>query len=418
MNTSDERGELLRPLREIDGADGPPPRYDVALAMRQGDAIRRRRRSIGALAAIVVVGAAIGIPLGLPSPQHAEPTPAPSPSRSASPSPLPRSTEPADLPVANCTLRTLTTPAAAGAFSSWINPAIDPTGRYVVTTLIKTFTLPFPDTVIPSKALLVDLRTGATTLFPGSDTGATAVNASGVVVGSSGSDSAGWVYRDGKVSLLPRFHGAAATPLDINARGDILGMVVNTHTETSVIWPAANPGTVRALKPANFLANTITDAGLIGGAIGPFDEGKPYVGDGNGNGHTLSTGLADTQGNVSQIRGHYAIGEGPIFAGRFPTLWNLTTGTLMTYPNMSLNSVATDGTIVGTATDNSDGYTSIPLIDRDGQIERLPTGHGDSPQVNVIPVGITDDGHTILGTDRTPANTEGPYSKVALLWHC
>jgi hypothetical protein len=416
---SDDRGDLLRPLRDIDGADDPPPRYDVALAMRQGDAIRRRRMSIGAVAAIVVVGAAIGIPIGLPSRQHAEPTPAPSASvPTSSPSPLPRSTEPADLPVANCTVGTLTAPAAAGAFTSWINPAIDPTGRYVVTTLIKSFRLPFAN-VVPTKAMLVDLRTGTTTLFRGSDTGATAVNASGVVVGSSGSDGAGWVFRNGKVSQLPKFHGVAATPLGINARGDILGMVYKGQTETSVIWPAANPGTVRALLPANFLANTISDTGSIGGAIGPFDKGKPYVGDGNGNGHTLPTGLADTQGNVFQIRGDYAVGEGPIFAGRFPVVWNLTTGSLVTYPNISLRAIADDGTTVGAATTTtSDGYTSIGLVGRSGQLQRLPTGHGDSPPVYEDAAGITEDGHTILGTDRKPVGTDGPFSQVALVWHC
>lgn len=418
MNTSDDHGDLLRPLRGIDGAGGPPPRYDVALAMRQGDTIRRRRMSIGAFVAIAVVGAAIGIPLGLPSPHQAGPAPSASaPSRSASRSPLPRSTEPADLPVANCTVRTLTAPAAAGAFTSWINAAIDPTGRYVVTTLIKSFTLPFPNEV-PTKAMLVDLRTGATTLIPVPNAGASGVNASGVVIGS-GSNGAGWVYRNGKVSLLPKFHGVAAAPVAINARGDILGTVIKGQTETSVIWPAASPGTARALLPANLLANTISDTGLIGGAIGPFDKGKPYVGDGTGNGHTLSTGLADQQGTVFQIRGDYAVGEGPIFAGRFPTVWNLTTGSRTTYPNISLSAIADDGTIVGEATDSSGGsYASIPLVGRDGQLKRLPTGHGASRQVYVDAAGITDDGHTILGTDRTPMNTDGPFTQVALLWHC
>ena len=116
----------------------------------------------------------------------------------------------------------------------------------------------------------------------------------------SGSDGAGWVYRNGKVSLLPKFHSVAAAPNAINARGDIIGSVTGAKTQTSVIWPAAHPGTVRALLPANLLANTISDSGLIGGSIGPFDEGRPYVGDGKGSGHTLSTGLADPQGTVFQ----------------------------------------------------------------------------------------------------------------------
>ncbi len=418
MNTNDDRGDLLRPLRDIDGADGPPPRYDIALAMRHGDAIRRRRMSIGAFAAIVVVGAAIGIPLGLPTPQNAEPTPAPSVSvPTSSPSPLPRSTEPADLPVANCTVTSVTAPASAGAFTSLGNAVIDPTGHYLVASLMKPFTLPLPD-YVPTKAMLVDLRTGQKTLIPVADAGASAVNASGVVIGDSGPSGTGWVYRNGKVSLLPKFHGVAAAPNAINARGDIIGSVISGQTDTSVIWPAANPGTVRALLPANFLASTISDTGLIGGAIGTLDRGRPYVGDGKGNGHTLSTGDADTQGDVFQIRGHYAVGEGPIFAGRYPLVWNLTTGALTTYPNVRLNSIANDGTTVGAVSGSSSVYTSIGLVGRGGQLQRLPTGPGDNLRVYVNPDGITDDGHTIVGTSRTPVNNDGPFSRVALLWHC
>ncbi len=418
MNTSDDRGDLLRPLRDIDGADCPPPRYDVALAMRQGDAIRRRRMSIGACAAVVVVAAAVGIPLGLPSRQHAEPTPAPSASiPSPSPLPSPRSTEPADLPMANCTVTTVTAPAKAGAFTSLGGLAIDPTGHYVVATLMKSFTLPLPD-YVPTKALLIDLRTGRKTLIPVADGGPSAVNASGVVIGSGGRNSAGWVYRNGKVSPLPKFHGMVTTPNAINARGDIIGGVASGQIGTSLIWPAAHPGTVRALLPANLLANTISDTGLVGGSIGPFDRGQPYVGDGNGNGHALSTGDSDPQGDVFQIRGHYAVGEGPIFGGRYPLVWNLTTGALTTYPDVRLSAIADDGTTVGEIVNSSVGYTSIGLVGRGGQLARLPSGHGDSLQIYLDAVGITDDAHTIVGSSRTPVNTDGPFSRVGLLWHC
>lgn len=424
MTTSDDRsdGDLFRPLRDIDGADGPPPRYDVALAMRQGDTIRRRRMSIGAFAAVVVVAAAIGIPLGLPSRQHAGPSPAPTEtvptsSPSPSPSPSPSSTEPADLPVANCTVTTLTAPTAAGAFTSWANAVIDPTGHYLVASLMRSFTLPLPD-YVPTKPLLVDLRTGRMSLIPVADGGASDVNASGVVIGSSGPSGAGWVYRNGKVSPLPKFHGLVTAPGAINARGDIIGGVASGQPETSLIWPADHPGTVRALLPANLLANTISDTGEIGGSIGPFDEGRPYVGDGKGNGHTLPTGGPDTQGDVFEIRGHYAVGEGPIFAGRYPLVWNLSTGVLTTYPDVHLNAVANDGTTVGEVTSSSGVYTSIGLIGRGGRLQRLPTGPGDNLQVYVDAVGITDDGHNIVGIRRTPVSYDGPFSQVALMWHC
>jgi hypothetical protein len=58
------------------------------------------------------------------------------------------------------------------------------------------------------------------------------------------------------------------------------------------------------------------------------------------------------------------------------------------------------------------------LIGRNGQLQRLPTGAGDNLRVYVNPDGITDDGHTIVGTSRTPVNDDGPISRVGLWWHC
>ena len=100
------------------------------------------------------------------------------------------------------------------------------------------------------------------------------------------------------------------------------------------------------------------------------------------------------------LRGHYAVGEGPIFAGRFPVVWNLTTGSLTTYPNVRLSAVADDGTTVGEVTStSSNGYTSIGLVGRGGQLQRLPTEAKDNLQVYVDAVGITDD---VSGTSRDP----------------
>jgi|GEM_PF-2698071 len=426
MNTSHDRGDsdLLRPLRDIDASDGPPPRYDVALAMRHGDGIRHRRMSIGAVAAIVMVAAAIGIPLGLPSPQQAGPAPSPSAtvptsSPSPSPAPVPDITSAAELPVANCTVTTLTAPAAAGAFSTWGSASVDPTGHYLVAALVKPFTLPTSE-YLPGKPLLVDLRTGRKTLIPVDEGGVAGVNASGVVIGTSGIGTSGpktiaWEFRNGKVTLLPKFHGVAPEPYGINARGDIIGQVGSGNNATSVIWPADRPGTVRALLPTGMLAYTITDSGMVGGS---FDD-KPYVGDGNGNGHALPTGASDPRGQVYQIRGDFGVGWGlsNVTVGIVPMVWNLATNARTQYAKVGLWAIASDGTVLGDTTPDGDvAGARIGLIGRGGVLKRLPTGVAGSPPVYVY--DITADGTTIVGVRHTSPAAGSPVSQVGAVWHC
>jgi hypothetical protein len=427
MNTSHDRGDsdLLRPLRDIDTMDGPPPRYDVALAMRHGDAIRRRRMSIGAFAVVVVAAAAIGIPLGLPSPQQAGPEPSESvsvPPASASvpppSSPVPDITSATELPVANCTVTTLTAPAAAGALSTWGSASVDPTGHYLVAALVKPFTLPAPD-YLPGKPLLVDLRTGRMTLIPVGEGGVAGVNASGAVIGTSGPKATPWVYRNGKVTPLPKFHGATPEPYGINARGDIIGQVGSGNNETSVIWPATQPGTVRALLPVGLLAYTITDSGMIGGSIGGPNEYRPYVGDGEGNGRTLPTGANDPRGQVHQIRGDFAVGWGlsNITEGLIPMVWNLATDARTPYAKVSLVAIGTDGTVAGDTTPDADpAGARIGLIGHGGVLEMLPTGVAGNPPVYIY--DITADGTTIVGVRHSSPAGGSPVSQVGVVWHC
>jgi hypothetical protein len=417
MNTTDDRdGDLFRPLRGIDGSDGPPPRYDLDLAMRQGDSIRVRRMSLGAFVAVAVVALAIGIPLGLRNGSHNKPAPttsSPAPSPSAS-TPQPE-INPAELPVANCTTTTLTAPASAGAFTTMVAGSFDPAGRYLAVSLVKPFTLP-PPNFVPAKALLIDLQTGAMTLLPVAEGGPTAVNASGVVLGSSGPNDAGWIYRNGKVTQLPKYRGQVVEPWGMNSRGDIVGRVTIGKTETSVILPAGHPGTVRPLKPAGFEVDTITDTGTVAGAF----QNKPYVGDGNGSGHTLPTGATDPRGEVYQIRGDYAVGWGlaDTDQGLFPMVWNLRTGVRTPYPRVPMDAIASDGTSVGvdnTGTGNGDA-ASFGIIARNGTLKRLPSGISGNLPLQIS--DITADGHTIYGFQHTDATTTGPVHEVGILWRC
>ena len=293
---------------------------------------RASRRLLPLAAAAVVIAIAV-VAATVLRPVNSRPIHPITPRPPSSSSPAPTIKSAINAPVADCTLTTLNAPAAAGAYTSWVGPSIDPTGRYLVTTLRKPFTLPLPD-VVPSKAMVMDLHTGQMTIIPVTDGQAYGVNASGVVIGNIESTGAGWVYRNGKVSMLPEFHGQPTAPLAIDARGDIVGEVTIGTNLIWVIWRADHPGTVRQLLPKNLIANTISDTGLIGGSIGPFDRGRPYVGDGNGTGHTLPTGTSDPQGDLFRIGGDYAVGSGPIFGGRYPLVWNLVTGQVTTYSNI------------------------------------------------------------------------------------
>jgi hypothetical protein len=99
-------------------------------------------------------------------------------------------------------------------------------------------------------------------------------------------------------------------------------------------------------------------------------------------------------------------------------VWNLTTGQVTTYSDLtdgSLDAVSNDGTAIGEV---AHGGISVPVIATGGQLRRLPAGTRDNLQVYMNAHDITADGHIIVGTSRTPVDTEGPYSEAGLLWHC
>ncbi|HKE65470.1 MAG TPA: hypothetical protein VKB59_12600 [Micromonosporaceae bacterium] len=420
MTNNDDRAavDLMRPLRDVDPTDGPPPRYDVSSAMRQADTIRHRRMAVGAFVAVAAVALAVGVPLGLRSHPHGGPTAtAASPSASVRPSssPTPKGQRPtltsaADLPLANCTVDTLPVPAGVGAYTAWVGGYVDPTGRYLAGSLIKPFTLPLSD-YKPGKAVLVDLQTGHVTLIPIADGGASGVNASGTVIGTTGPNYIGWVYRNGHVSPLPKFKGSPIAPSAINANGDIVGHATVGNTDTSVIVRANQPGIVKELLPKGIYVDTITDNGTIAGRY----HDKPWIGDGKGDGRTLPTDATDPRGEVYKITGDYAVGWGLNDHGQglFPMVWNLANGVLTPYPMVPLWQVATDGTVVG---DVSDGDNRVGLIGHNGVLQRLPTGAASDLQVVVD--DMTADGHTVVGKRRTSATVSGPISEVGLIWHC
>src|SRR5262245_6307983 len=206
MNASEGGGaDLLAPLREMDYENSPPPGYDVARAMRRAGTIRRRRVRAGVFAAAVAVAVAVPVMLYGQGGGHSV-------------------TTAGGLSVAACTGRAIAAPVEAGAYTTVVGAAIDPSGRYLALTVAR------PD--VPDRkathAILVDRRTDTTTVLPLDHASAVAVNSNGVVTGWNGKDQTSpFVYDGHNVVNLPSFGGEAATPTAIGANGDVVGYSTN-----------------------------------------------------------------------------------------------------------------------------------------------------------------------------------------------
>jgi len=88
------------------------------------------------------------------------------------------------------------------------------------------------------------------------------------------------IWRDGEMEELPIPDGAdealGARPVDINARGQIVGQLRGLNSSDfvgSVLWD----GDEAALLPDGFLADAINDDGVIVGTTGTADEGFSAV---------------------------------------------------------------------------------------------------------------------------------------------
>ena len=425
MTPNDDRSgvDLLRPLRDTLTDDGPPAHFDVTTAIRRGDTIRHRRIAIGVFTAVAAIGVATGVTLGIGSDHSLAPpatrvTPTPTsvrPTPKLSPTVDPTLPPAGTLPIANCQTTRLTAPSRAGAFTTWANGHLDPTGRYLAVTLIKPFLASQTD-YLPGKPLLVDLQTHQMTLLPVDEGNADGVTSSGEVIGDSNNGAVGWLYRNGHLSPLPKFKGSPVVPTAINNNGDMVGQAEVGGIGIPVIITAAQPGVVTELQPKGVFVDAISDTGAIGGSF----NNAPYVGDGKGNGQTLDTGASDPQGVVYQIRGNYALGDGSAVSnqGLYPKVWNLTTGEPTLYPMVNLAAIATDGTVAGDTDTGIPDATRFALIGHDGALQRLPSDASGNYQIHVY--DISADGHVVYAARHVAPGAvgTGPISMVGVVWHC
>lgn len=185
------------------------------------------------------------------------------------------------------------------------------------------------------------------------------VNRHGVVVGertinNTSFHSDAFSYRDGVFTMLPPLNpGEPTRALGINSRGDVVG--TSGDGWRPVVWPARQPGTVRALPlPAGAtraLVTGIDEDGSVVGHLAPYPPGTPYLWPTRGRPRALPVPAGSMGGSADAIQGGMVAGNvwNPATNSTAPALWNLRTGgfTLYTDVQSGAISVNSKGTIGG-----------------------------------------------------------------------
>jgi hypothetical protein len=443
VTTDDDRAAraLRTQLLQLEFA---PPRVDLADVVRDGRRARSRRRTVTTLAATVLVAAgavmyaAVFEGGGDPDPRPAVSVP------------------PDQVPLANCSITELPRPEGRITQLS----SVDETGRFYVGLAV--------DALGPVNTLLL-WRDGA--LVANVDVSGTlrgvspvAVNSTGVVVGYTtgipGTPSYGWAVRDGQVHRLPVPSGhAAALPVAINERGDIMGVaglapMGGPGSGPIVVWPAGDwdHPQVRAegqiVVPQHIAADG-TVVGKLYDSQPDLDQGLPargaYAWTADGQRRPLPMPAGWSVYTVSSLRGDVLIGtvytSPPRTKGVRPARWNLRTGTVDILENY--DAWGTDGTTTGwrliqatvhrdpfaapTASD-ADGTPILVVptppeptfalrVDPNGQIRRLPGLPGAESAMSGV--WISDDGHTIVGSATLADEPQdSPNANRPVVWHC
>ncbi|MFG2043891.1 hypothetical protein [Dactylosporangium sp. NPDC048998] len=427
--------EKLRWYAALD--DVPPPRMlaeDVLVTARRK--VRNRRIRLAATAglatALVLIGVAVAVPRLDASPVPTHPSPSVVPS---TPSPT--------APPLHCRAEALPEPGGLTPAQRMAR-AIDPSGRYIVGTYASG-----PDTV----GLLMwtdgDLRQpAAAKVFA-----ATAVNSRGVVIGKA-PDRDGYkhaaVFRDGKVSLLPRPAGTMySSALAINTHGDIVGTVSGNDLpkyggsteDLPILWPATGGYVLLQTGQDDLWPHTaaaIGDDGVILGTVlrsgGGFTISLPYRWNADRTGALLPLPrpLTTKSAGVAAMAGQWAAGSAgdlpraqapspaPSLDVHFGTpqahvRWNLATGAFEELGIFSPYGVSATGAMIGA----DDPYARTPAVWRGGTVTPLPLL--DPGRSFMVYGGVSADGTTAFGTMMPPVSTtsgdpKGPYDMVR--WRC
>lgn len=392
MTDTDEHRGLATLLRAI---ELPPSDLDVESIVDTGRrAERRRRRTVGAVAAgltaLVLVGSAAAVTLA----GRTSPPAAPAVGPATSPSQV------------GCAVQPLTLPSGVDAFLS----ATDRTGNVFAGVASAGGTPAEPIVWIGVAASIV--RLPASVADQGLDV--VGVNAIGELVLTGGSaHRASWLYRNGTTTRLPGRPGDTDVMASrIDAAGDVVGSTrTSDGTLAAVIWSRADPSTARGLatpKGRSAMATTIDNAGTIGGSLG--DGEVPYVWNTNGIGHPLAVPSGHHGGQVFDVAGDWAVGwVGGVSdpSDRTAARWNLRTGAVDVFNGRAEGrAVASNGAFAG-------GVGNTYLF-HDGVFDDLPGLVGQG--ANQV-VGVLADGAAVVGQAASPLTESGSADRP-VTWRC
>jgi hypothetical protein len=412
-----EFDNTVQKLRGLDDDSFAPPLVDLTAAMATGRARRRNRRVAGAGAtAVAVVAVVAAVPFGLGAIHHHSKEPvaaasnrgAPTPTVSASSAPTSLTCVEQRLPVPDRRLST----SATG----------EPSGRYIEGNV-------YSSAGHLAEAVIWDNgKVSATFSIPGAsdDAGLVDISSTGVAIGTSysGESERSWIYQDGKVSRLAGPAGAGAVA--INDQGIVVGGLQppGSGDETPIVWRTPTSTAKRLPLPSNSSGGEAEDIDADGTIVGTLyltknrgaDEGVAWLPDGT----IRILPLPDIKGvNGLQIR---QIHDGIISAKAeiitenvsefLPVTYDLKTGVYTQLPvdTMLMQASNARGWVIGS---DGRGEEIILWTPATGAIT-LKSGYPLNSPLAIT--SITDDGHTIIGTDTAKKNGKGVYFPVA--WNC
>jgi len=191
----------------------------------------------------------------------------------------------------------------------------------------------------------------------------------GTVVGHPGNGEQGWVYANGKVSLLSAPAGYLALPSGVNDAGVIVGVVQQESTVAAAVWRADRPQEWTPREaPGGGWARAVAADGTVAGEAG--DGSVVYVWSSDGARRTFARPAGAVRVQVARVRGPWVVGFARFGADAVrPVRWDLATGASVVLP---VAGPAVDVDVTGRVLVEA-GAT---LVGTDGLPRRLPLPGG------------------------------------------
>jgi hypothetical protein len=312
----------------------------------------------------------------------------------------------------NCRVQRLP-PPSGGALSLVME--MEPSGRYIVGRTAHASGTSRLDLLIWDYGELHRAE------LPGERQVPTDVNASGVVVGTTGIQSASgpinmqaWVYRDGTATVLP---GTRFTEARAISDG---GVVVGTDDRRPAVWRSTSGAPSPLPLPDGAWEGVATDITADGktilGTLHPPQTGfnRPYVWSADGTLRELPLPVVDGAVAVGAyavaITGDWVAGTAGLAKGDVPVRWNLRTGEVQAFPGFRIAGlkISADGWM--TARDRRGRATLLLSQQATLPLPRLPNRNGlpDKPAV------ISQDGLSVAGN----ASSAAAGGTLPVVWRC